>query len=89
MVIFTCQDSNIRLKITEKHDSMSRNRIKELKMMKRLLKFITNILFISALWCAITCGIQAFKCPSLTETQLFLKIPNSFILDFVECEDNK
>lgn len=37
------------------------------------------------LWIAISNGIQAFKCPEMTETQLFLHLYKSFILDFQSC----
>ena len=37
------------------------------------------------LWLSITTNIQAFKCPQLTQTQLIIKMPKSFILQF-ECD---
>ena len=40
------------------------------------------ICFIILLWISITSTICAFKNPEMTETQLFLHIPKSFILDF-------
>jgi hypothetical protein len=50
-------------------------KIKILTVMKIiLLAIVVNI--------AITANIQAFKCPSLTRTQLFLKIPYMFFYNF-------
>lgn len=48
---------------------------------------INNVLFnwvLPALlgWVLLTTTIQAFKNDNLTNTQLFKRIPNSFILDF-------
>lgn len=40
------------------------------------------ICFIVVLWIVITSTICAFKNPEMTQTQLFLHIPKSFILDF-------
>lgn len=39
------------------------------------------------LWIAVTNTIQAFKCPKMTRTELFLTIPNSFMCDWQDCED--
>lgn len=36
------------------------------------------------LWVAATTMVQRFKDPKLTETELFLKIPNSAILHFTK-----
>lgn len=37
------------------------------------------------LYIAITSSIQRFKCAELTETELFIMIPQSFLLDFKTC----
>ena len=52
---------------------------------KRRSIFFGVITILSA-WLSLTTTIQAFKCPSMTQTELFLKIPKSFIFDWVECE---
>ena len=36
------------------------------------------------LWIAVTCMIQRFKDPTMTETQIFMNIPNSALLNFTE-----
>lgn len=36
----------------------------------------------AALWCSVTTAIMAFKNPEMTQTQLFLAIPKSFMLNF-------
>lgn len=47
------------------------------------IKFVINIIIaMIILWTASTTIIQAFKNPSLTQTELFLKIPKSFVLNF-------
>ena len=37
------------------------------------------------LWCAVTSTIQRFKCVKMSETELLLAIPTSFVLDFKKC----
>jgi hypothetical protein len=50
------------------------------------LKLILAILFISlCLWASITCTIQRFKCDTMTETQLFKRIPQSFVCNWIKC----
>lgn len=45
------------------------------------------VIVISVLiWVAMTSTVQRFKCDSLTETQLFIMIPENFILHFKECK---
>lgn len=46
--------------------------------------WIVTILYIMGIWLAMTSTIFAFKNPSATETERFLHIPRSFILDFKE-----
>lgn len=50
--------------------------------MEKISNTITVLIVAVSLWTAITCFIQAFENPSLTQTQLFENIPNSFVLDF-------
>lgn len=38
------------------------------------------------LWIAVSTRIQAFKCTDMTQTQLFLHIPNSFVCDWKYCK---
>lgn len=40
------------------------------------------ILVFLLLWTTVTTVIARFKNPELTETELFLRIPKSFILDY-------
>ena len=37
------------------------------------------------LWVSISNIIQFFKCPKMTQTELFLHIPNSFVCDWQHC----
>jgi len=36
-------------------------------------------------WISITISIQRFKCVKLTQTELFLMIPDTFICNFQNC----
>lgn len=46
-----------------------------------------TILVTILLWIAISSIIQAFKCPSMTQTQLFMHIPKSVICDWQDCNN--
>ena len=49
-------------------------------------KKMIKILFFSVLiWTSISSLIQRFKCESLTETELFKHIPNSFVCNWQNC----
>ncbi len=54
--------------------------------MKNIKNFIILFIFISVIWLITTVTMQRFKCSKLTETELFISIPNSFILDFKTCD---
>lgn len=48
-----------------------------------------NIVFLViglTLWIACTGIIQAFKCPKMTQTELFLNITNSVICNYKTCK---
>lgn len=46
-----------------------------------LYTLLTTVL----LWVAISAMIQAFKCPAMSQTELFLHIPKSFICVWEHC----
>ena len=48
--------------------------------MRKLIYFIVMVILC---WVLTVSIIQRFKCPELTETELFLRMPNSFICDFI------
>ena len=53
---------------------------------KLKMKAIRIILFILCmLWLLTTMMIQSFKCDSLTQMQLFKRIPNTVVLDWYDC----
>lgn len=54
--------------------------------MKKLKTIAKSIFYLIILWGVISSYIQRFKCENLTETQLFKRIPNSFVCDWVECD---
>jgi membrane protein involved in colicin uptake len=37
------------------------------------------------LWAAISTMTQAFKCPEMSQTELFIHIPKSFVCDWQHC----
>lgn len=47
---------------------------------------LRTFIMIAALWIALTSIIQRAICPSFTETEIFIRIPNSFIGDFKRCD---
>lgn len=54
-------------------------------MKKRILDVLRVMFVLSIIWIAISTGIQRFKCDALTETQLFKRIPSSFIGNWKKC----
>lgn len=48
------------------------------------LKFWALIILIS--WVSASNIIQAFKCPKMTRTELFIHLPQSVIWDFETCD---
>lgn len=53
-----------------------------MKKHDKILTIIGIILVLLLLWIGITSTIAGFKNPKLTQTELLLKIPKSFILNF-------
>ena len=49
---------------------------------KHWFSIVYSIFIVFWLWIAGTCMVQRFKAPKMTETELFLNIPHSIILDF-------
>ncbi len=49
---------------------------------KSYKNIILCIITVVVLWLSITTTIQAFKCPSMTQTELFLNIPKTMVLNF-------
>lgn len=54
-------------------------------MKRKLENSIAIILTLCIIWIAISSTIQRFKCISLTETEILIRIPKSFILDWKNC----
>lgn len=55
-------------------------------MKQFLTETLHFILAILALWIMFTTTIQAFKCPKMTQTELFLHIPKSCIWNWQQCK---
>lgn len=51
---------------------------------KKNLKMLFGIVCI---WTSLTILWQAFQCPKMTDTERFLRIPQSFILNFKHCNE--
>jgi len=56
---------------------------------KNIIKAIRIILIVLLSWVALSSFIQRYKCPAMTETQLFFNIPKSFICDWAACRENE
>ncbi|MEY3501220.1 MAG: hypothetical protein RL308_2893 [Bacteroidota bacterium] len=54
-----------------------------MNLFKEIIAFIVIAI---NLWIACSGIIQAFKCPKMTQTELFLNIPNSFICNWKNCK---
>lgn len=50
------------------------------------MKYLQAIGFVFLFWVVVTSNIQRFKCPSLSETELFLLLADSAALDWKECK---
>ena len=50
-------------------------------------KIILYLITIVLLWIVVTNFIQAIKCTKMTQIQLFLHLPKSFMLNFESCEN--
>lgn len=48
-------------------------------------KVFYYLFLIIILWIVVSSTVQRFKCPEMTETQLFLHIPNSFVCNWYQC----
>ena len=54
--------------------------------MRKKLQILYVIFIFAGLWANISTLIQAFKCPKMTQTELFNRIPKSFVGNFKTCE---
>ena len=55
--------------------------------MNKPLFFLYLFFVCVMLWTVLMNGYQSFKCPKMTQTELFLHLHKSFILDFKECKE--
>jgi len=49
-------------------------------------KIFYILLIVVFLWISVCNMVQAFKCPKMTYTELFLHLPKSVVLDWNSCE---
>lgn len=57
-----------------------------LKIKHYAINALYALLVVMLLWVAISSMIQAFKCVDMTQTQIFLHIPKSFVCDWENCK---
>ena len=59
--------------------------------MKKKAPFYRNFAYLLVplfLWVSISSTIQRFKCAQLTGTEIFIRIPKSFMCDWVNCKSD-
>lgn len=54
-------------------------------MKLRFRNYLITLFTVFAMWIAITSMIQRFNCIKMTETEIFIHIPQSFIFNFKNC----
>ena len=59
-------------------------RLKSVK--ENIRDWILILVLFAIIWIGMSTFIQRFICPAMTETQLLLHIPKSFICDWRHCE---
>lgn len=65
---------------------LDKEMIKPLVKKNYFLLFNNVALSSLLLWILSVNAVQMWKCPSMTQMEIFLNIPNSFILEFNSCE---
>lgn len=82
------EDFSYKAIMKELDTDIEKRNIRELRMInwKIRLNIIGLIVYLIVLWIASTTIIQAFECPELTQTELFLNIHHSALLDFENCD---
>lgn len=54
-------------------------------VMKKIKQILIYLMISFFVWMGISNVIQAIKCPKMTQTQLLINIPNSFIGNWKDC----
>ena len=85
MFLFVLNDFTYYIVKTKKNKN-NNNKLEKNKIKDYAISMLYNVLAAVFLWVGITSTIQRFKCPSMTETELLLHIPNSFVCDWTHCE---
>ena len=63
--------------------NLNKSLIRNTDKVKQVLGYTLYVLLILVItWVSITNLIQAFKCPKMTQTELFLHIPKSAVCDW-------
>lgn len=58
----------------------------KMKMKEYICNSLYSVLVVVVLWVAVSGFIQRFKCPSMTETEVFLHIPKSVVCNWDICD---
>ena len=53
---------------------------------KKIKENLVLIPFFALLWVGVSSTVQALSCPEMTQAEVMLHIPKSFICDFETCE---
>jgi len=75
----------VAIRCTTFQITKNNNKMNKLKIKDYASNALYTVLVAVLLWVAISNMIQAFKCTSMTQTQLFLHIPKSFVCDWKHC----
>jgi hypothetical protein len=59
--------------------------MKKFKFKENVAIVVYAMLVAVFIWVVISSIIQRFKCAKLTETELFIRIPKSFVCDWANC----
>jgi hypothetical protein len=54
--------------------------------MKKKTKLLPLVLLLCFIWLAISIQIQRAFCPQMTETELFINAPKSFVGNWAKCK---
>lgn len=80
MSIWCVAIKRTNFQITKKDNKMNKLKIKDYAS-----NALYTVLVAVLLWVAVSGFIQRFKCPSMTETELFLHIPKSVVCNWKHC----
>ena len=72
----------VAIRVTNFQITKNDNKMNKLKIKDYASNPLYTVLVAVLLWVSVSTMIQAFKCTDMTQTQLFLHIPESFVCDW-------